>query len=245
MNKIKILGLMVMLLILVACGSGENEGVGAFAYQSDGLPDGPIVYIFNAHPLEMIGSTFADLFVGEMNVVELSHLLAEKLESHGISSLIEERCTNERLLANGWGFYRSYDATRYFLYDVKENHPSLQFFIDLHRDGIPHQYARADINGQPYAQVLFVVGTDNPAGYGASYEMARTLHNMMEERRPGISRGIWFSGGEGRNGVYNQDLSSAIQLIEMGTVETTVEEAMNTLIILAEVIAEFIQLSNL
>jgi len=232
--------------MLVACSSGDLEEVEEVdvAWRAELLGDGPNVYIFNTHPLEMIGSTFADLFVGEMNIVELSHILANRLESLGISTLVEERCTNERLLTNGWRFYRSYYASRYFLYDVTERYPSLQFFVDLHRDGIPHQYARVDIDNRPYARVLFVVGTDNPIGYDASYEMARTLHDMMEERRPGISRGLWLSGGEGRNGVYNQDFASTLQLIELGTVETTTYEAMNTIEILAEVLAEFIQLNG-
>ena len=228
------------MLILVACRGEEiEESVVASDVFPPEITD-PIIYLYNAHPREMIGSSFADLSIGEMSVVELSHLLADHLESYGVSSLVELRCVTERLRANDWGFNRSYSAARHFLSDVIEWYPSLRLFIDLHRDGIAHYLASVDIDNRSYAQVLFVIGTDNPDGYRANYEVARTLHYMMEERRPGISRGIFLSGGAGRNGIYNQDLASTVQLIEVGTVETTVEEAMNTIEILAEVIAEFI-----
>jgi len=202
--------------------------------------DEPLVYIFNTNPQEMIGSTFADLRVGEMNIVELSHIMALIFEEHGIPSLVEDRDVRDILRANGWNFGSSYRASRIFIEERIHQYPTLQFFFDLHRDGIAHDIARADIDGRPYARILFVIGVDNPVGYTENYLMARRLHNMLEELRPGISRGIFISGGSGRNGIYNQDVASTMQLIEIGTVETTIEEAMNTMEILADVLVEYI-----
>ena len=204
--------------------------------------DEPLVYIFNSHPQEMIGSTFADLRIGEMNVVELSHMMATIFEEHGIPSLVEDRDVRDVLRANSWNFAASYRASRIFIEERIHQHPTLQFFFDLHRDGIAHDIARIDINGRPYARILFVIGVDNPVGYAQNYQMARKLHNMLEEVRPGISRGIFISGGVGRNGIYNQDIASSLQLIEIGTVETTLEEAMNAMEILADVLATYILL---
>ena len=202
--------------------------------------DEPLVYIFNSHPSEMIGGTFADLRIGEMEITELSHVMANIFEDYGISSLVEDRDVRDVLRSNNWNFAASYQASRIFIEERIHQHPTLQFFFDLHRDGIAWDLARADINGRPYARIIFVIGSENSAGYEENYEMARRLHDMLEERRPGISRGIMVSGGPGRNGVYNQDLASTMQLIEVGTVETTVEEAMNTMEILADVLAEYI-----
>ena len=202
--------------------------------------DEPLVYIFNSHPAEMIGGTFADLRIGEMNVIEFSHIMANIFEEHGIPSLVEDRDVRDVLRTNGWNFASSYRASRIFIEERIHQYPTLQFFFDLHRDGIAWDLARTDINGRPYARVLFVIGVDNPVGYTENYQMARRLHNMLEEQRPGISRGIFISGGSGRNGIYNQDIASTIQLIEIGTVETSVEEAMNTMEILADVLAEYI-----
>ena len=202
--------------------------------------DEPLVYIFNSHPAEMIGGTFADLRIGEMNVTDFSHILAHILTKQGIPLLVEDRDVRDVLRANGWNFAASYQASRIFLEERIHQYPTLQFFFDLHRDGIAWDLARAEINGRPYARVLFVIGTDNPVGYAKNYQMARRLHDMLEEQRPGISRGIMPSGGIGRDGIYNQDVASTLQLIEIGTVETTVEEAMNTMEILAIVLAEYI-----
>ena len=200
----------------------------------------PLVYIFNSHPAEMIGGTMADLTIGEMNIVSLSHVMGNIFEEYGIPSLVEDRNVIDVLRANNWNFAASYRASRIFIEERIHQYPTLQFFLDLHRDGIPHELARVDINGRPYARIIFVIGSDNPAGYEENYRMAQQLHDLLEERRPGISRGIMVSGGPGRNGIYNQDIAPTMQLIEVGTVETTIEEAMNSMEILADVLAEYI-----
>jgi len=202
--------------------------------------DEPLVYIFNSHPGEMIGGTFADLSIGEMNIACLSHEMALIFEEHGIPSLVEDRDVRDIMRTNGWNFAASYQASRIFIEERIYQYPTLQFFFDLHRDSIAWDLARIDIDGRPYARILFVIGADNPAGYAQNYQMARRLHDMLEEHRPGISRGIMTSSGSNRNGVYNQDVASTLQLIEIGAVETTVEEAMNTMEILGDVLAEYI-----
>jgi len=202
--------------------------------------DEPLVYIFNSHPSEMIGGTFADLSIGELNITCLSHEMALIFEEHGIPSLVEDRDVRDIMRANGWNFAASYQASRIFIEERIHQYPTLQFFFDLHRDSVAWDLARVDIDGRPYARILFVIGGNNPAGYAQNYQMARRLHDMLEEHRPGISRGIMTSSGSGRNGVYNQDVASTLQLIEIGAVETTVEEVMNTIDILGDVLAEYI-----
>ena len=204
------------------------------------LEGDPIVYIYNSHPNEMIAGTFADLSVGEMNIVDLSHIMAAHFSGQGIPTLVEERNVVDVLRANNWNFAQSYDASRQFLVDQMNTHNSLQFFFDLHRDGIARDLATLYKGETSYARVLFVIGANNPAGSNPNYQMARQLHNMLEERVPGISRGISVQGGGGMNGIYNQDVASTVQLIEIGTVETTTEEALRTTAILSEILAEYI-----
>ena len=202
--------------------------------------DEPLVYFFNAHPHEMIGGTFADLNVGEMNIREISHLFANIFQDFGIPSLVENQDVRDVIRSNNWSFVDSYRAARLFLEERIHQYPSLQFFFDIHREGIAHDLARIDINGRPYARILFVIGADNPVGYSENYQIARTLHQMLEEARPGISRGISVQGGPFNNGIYNQDVAPTLQVFEIGTVETTIEEAINTVEIFAEVLATFI-----
>jgi len=238
----------LLIFVIVSRSSGESVermDVVKSAVEFDFTPKlAGFVYLFNAHPLEMIGSTYDDQFVGEMSIVEASHVLAGHLESHGILTLVEERCVNAKLDENGWDYEMSYYAASYFVRDVIERYPNLDFFVDLHRDGVAHGDATAEIDGVLYAQVLFVIGTDNPVGYSASYAVAMELHHMLEERRPGISRGVFLSGGEGRDGIYSQDVSPMVQVIELGTVSSTVEEVNRTVEVLAEVLAEYVLLIN-
>jgi len=244
--------LILLIFVIVSCMGNRNNDQDEDIYTEEltdtevstddehAITTAPIVYIFNSHPLEMIGSTYDNLFEGDMSIVELSHVLAGHLESHGIRTVVEERSVDERLSENDWGFYRSYYAARAFILDAKAYHPSLEFFIDLHRDGIPHRYATASIAGESYARILFVIGAENPEGYAANYAVARQLHDRLEARKPGISRGIFFSGGSGRDGIYSQDISPMIQLIELGTYSSTVDEVSRTIEVLAEVLAAYI-----
>jgi len=241
-------GLIVLIFVIGSCGNGSNGiekresklYIEIIPFEFEQAEATPLVYLFNSHPLEMVGAISGNPYMGEMNIVELTHILADHLESHGIPTLVEYRCVDVKLYENNWEFYMSYYAARYFVLDAIEKHPSLAFFIDLHRDGVPHDYATASIAGQSYARILFVIGTNNPQGYAASYAMARKLHHLLEEQRPGISRGIFFSGGTGRDGIYSQDISPMLQLIELGTYTSTIEEVSRTVEVLAEVLAEHI-----
>lgn len=241
--------LIVLLIIIVSCKNNntyekiaqEDSGEDLEIDQVDEVVGFyPIIYIFNSHPSEMIGATHEVLDDGEMYVVEVSHMLAERLENYGLPTLVEERCVNEKLLEQGLQFPMAFQAANEFVKQAKSQHPSIEFFIDLHRDGISHTYATVEIEGNNYARILFVIGTDNPNGYQESYEVANQLHNLLEKIYPGISRGILFSGGAGRDGIYNQDITPKLQLIEVGTVDSTVEEISRTIDVLATVLATHI-----
>ena len=56
-----------------------------------------------------------------------------------------------------------------------------------------------------------------------------------------MSKGIYQKGGEGVNGVYNQDFSSNSLLIEIGGVDNRIEEVMNTTVLLSNIISEVIK----
>jgi len=200
----------------------------------------PIVYLFNTHPHEMIGApSLARYREGTVNILEFTHMLANIFADYRIPVLVEDRDVRDVLNRNGWHFNQSYEVSRMFVEERYHQYPSLQFFFDIHRDGVPDNVARANINGQNYARIIFVIGFENPH-FEENYEMAMQLHELLEARRPGISRGIFPSFGVGRHGVYNQDISPKLQLIEIGSAQSTKEEMIRTTQILAEVLAEYI-----
>ena len=92
--------------------------------------------------------------------------------------------------------------------------------------------------GKSYAKIAFVIGRNNP-NYEKNAALANKLHQAIEKKYPGLSRGVMKQGGAGHNGVYNQDLSSNALLIEIGGVDNTFEEMYLTVDVFADVFSEF------
>lgn len=88
--------------------------------------------------------------------------------------------------------------------------------------------------------MLFVVGTDNPNNI-LNKDTTSKLNEIIKSKVPNISRGIVYHGGKGFNGVYNQDVSSEVFLIEVGGKDNTKEEVENTIEVLNNAIVEYIK----
>ena len=61
----------------------------------------------------------------------------------------------------------------------------------------------------------------------------------MEEKYPGISRGVFIKGKNEGNGVYNQDLTNKSMLLEFGGVGNNMEELNRSIEAFAEVFSEY------
>ena len=64
---------------------------------------------------------------------------------------------------------------------------------------------------------------------------------MINNKYPGLSRGVIKKQGAGVNGVYNQDISPKSMLIEIGGYENTFEEVMCTVEALSKILYEYIK----
>ncbi len=104
--------------------------------------------------------------------------------------------------------------------------------IDFHRDGVSRNITTADIEGVKKGRILMVVGSGHEK-WRQNLQIARMLHERLEEVAPGLSRGV-----KERSFVYNQDLHLGALLIEIGGHENSLEEAENSLPYLAKAIAE-------
>lgn len=191
----------------------------------------PIIYIYNTHQTE----TYADY-----SVYDAAYLLKEKLNQAGLSSYLEEQSMKVFLDTNGLKYYNSYTASRNYLDLAKNNYSSLKYFFDIHRDSVSKDISTITYNGKSYAKVLFVVGTDNPNN-ALNKETTNKLNEIIKSKVPNISRGIVYHGGKGFNGVYNQDVSSEVFLIEVGGKDNTKEEVENTIEVLNNAIVEYIK----
>lgn len=203
----------------------------------------PCIYIYNSHQLENYKNTNLEIYGITPNVLMASYLFKEKLNKLGISTIVEETNLSEFLRINNWDYSSSYKASRIFMLDKINKYNSLVYLIDLHRDSVGRNLTTINIKGKNYAKVLFVVGKDYN-GYEKNLELANRVSDLINKHYPGLSKGILKKGGNGVNGIYNQDLSSNSMLIELGGIENDINEVLNTLDALSVVFNELVKGEN-
>lgn len=219
-----------------------EEAESASSYIEDPNPSSnsePIVYLYNSHQLENYSSEYLKIYGITPNVQMGSYLLKERLNEGGISTIVEETDITNALKSKGWAYYKSYDVTRELIVKAKEEYPSLKYFIDIHRDSISKSATTINIGDKYYAKILFVLGLEYDT-YEQNLILMEQVNNKAQELYPGLSRGILKKEGQNVNGVYNQDIDSNVILIEVGTVDNTIEEVYNTMNALSEVLIQII-----
>ena len=200
----------------------------------------PLIYIYNTHQSEeYCGSDTINNGICP-TVTMNNYILKDILEEKGYTTLVEERSIKDILTLNNLNYSGSYIASRIYLDDVRNRFPSLKYFIDIHRDSVEKSKTTINLNDKNYAKVLFIVGLENE-NYEANYEFMSKINSLLDERYNGLSKGILQKGGVGVNGVYNQDVSPRTILIEIGGVENTIEEVMNTAQVVGEILTEVIK----
>lgn len=183
----------------------------------------PLVYIYNTHPTEYYAQTNFEVFNIVPTVVTASYILEEYLESLGINVIVEENSVADYLSENNMAYSESYDASRVFLTQAIETYPSLEYFIDIHRDAATKETTTTSIDGESCIKLMFVVGKEYDT-YEKNYELAQSVNNKILEISSDFSRGISLKEGSGVNGVYNGDVDENVLLVEAGAQYNTIDE---------------------
>lgn len=191
----------------------------------------PVLYLYNTHQQEGYY---------EYSVYDATKKLSENLDKKGIKNIFEMQSISTFLQTNNLKYYKSYEASRNYLTLAVKNYPSLNYFIDIHRDSVSKNISTITYNGKNYAKVLFIIGTEN-ANYSLNYDTTSKINDMLKNIVPDISRGIMQKGGKGVNGIYNQDISKNVVLIEVGGKENTKEEVDNTMGLIEKVLERLIK----
>ena len=199
----------------------------------------PIIYIYNSHQLENYNSDNLSIYGITPNVLMASYLLKEKLNDNGLSTIVEDTNITEFLELNNWDYSASYKASRIFMLDKKNTYPSIKYYIDLHRDSVGKDLTLTTINNKNYARILFVVGLEHN-NYQKNLDLANNLNGLFNQMYPGLSRGVYKKEGINVNGIYNQDISENVMLIEVGGVDNNIEEVMNTVNAISDVLVKFV-----
>ena len=201
--------------------------------------DNPLVYIYNSHQLENYNNSNLEIYGITPNVLMASYLLKEKLNARGISTIVEDTNLTEFLEINNWDYSNAYRASRIFMLDKKNTYNSLKYYIDIHRDSVGKKLSTVTINNKDYARILFVVGLEHK-NYQKNLDLANDINNLFNKYYNGLSRGVMTKEGSGVNGIYNQDISSNVMLIELGGVDNNIDDVLNTINAISHILSMYI-----
>ena len=189
----------------------------------------PKIYIYNTHPTEEYkASNILELSI-QPNVIMNDYILKDLFEEKGYSTVVETTSVKDILNNNHWNYASSYKASRILLEQSVLTYPTLEYFIDVHRDSLSRDKTVIEIENKVYAKLLFIVGLENP-NYQENLSFTEKIHNKINEKYPNLSKGIYKKSGPGVNGVYNQDFHKNTILIEVGGYENTTTEVLNSLL---------------
>lgn len=202
------------------------------AYKDIVLTDKPIVLIVHTHATECYTSGTDGAYekneptrsdnTGE-NVVAVGKALADTLKNFGIPVLHSETLHDKK------SFLNAYTSSLNEVNRILGENPSIRFVIDLHRDAIESGSGEktapvTQIAGENYAQLMFVIGTNEAGFKHPDWEdnlcFALDMQKTMDKSFPGIMRPINL-----RSVSFNEQLSSGYVLLEAGASGNTLEEA--------------------
>ncbi len=196
------------------------------------VTDLPLVAFYSTHSSETYqltdGNAHAKGKAGA--ILEVAQAFAKDIETkYRIPTVFSDKI-------HDLAFNKSYVESEKTVLDFLKNYKSLKILLDIHRDSsLPRDRTKVQINGKSCAKVLIVVGTDARASHPKWREnlaFARKVAAKMDQLYPGLSRGISVKQGR-----YNQQYKTTALLMEIGSVNNTKEEALNSVSLLADVMA--------
>ena len=219
-----------------------NESLGDYVEDPAPLSNSskPTVYLYNTHQTESYNKQIMEAYNISPTVMIASYMLRERLNSLGINTIVETAEIKKVLNANNWVYSDSYKASRLLLDKAIKDNPTLEIFIDIHRDSSIYQSTTLIDRDKSYAKCLFVVGLDYQ-NYERNLKNAEHLNEIIKSYNSNISRGVLKKSGVGVNGIYNQDFHNNTFLIEIGGQYNNIDEVRNTINLLANSIKKYIE----
>lgn len=160
------------------------------------------------------------------NVVQTGKVIAETLSDFGIPAVHCETLHDKE------SFINAYSESAKSVKEYLEQYPSIKFVLDVHRDAIVRDdgesiSACTEIAGQDFAQIMFVVGSNeqghNHPLWKDNLSLALHLQQSISETYPSLCRSINL-----RSVPFNQQLSDGYLLVEIGTSANTLDEALRS-----------------
>lgn len=159
--------------------------------------------------------------------------LTNQLKSFG-KTVIHDKTYHDYPSYNG-----SYSRSLATAQKVLSENQDAQIVIDLHRDAIADEnYAPKVKIGEEYvSQLMFVIGSDGAGSdhhnWSENLKFAIKVQKKANEMYPGLFKPIIL-----RNSEYNQHVSKAACIIEVGATGNTLEESIGAMKYLAKIMQE-------
>lgn len=200
------------------------------------------IMIFHTHTCESYTATekFNYTQTGTYRTTDLNYNVARvgtELKNQLLSynyNVIHDTTYHDYPAYNG-SYDRSLNTVRNLLLTNKDT----DVIFDLHRDAIAdYSYAPTVKIGEEYcAQLMFVIGTDGGGlehpNWQQNLKFAVKIQEKANELYPGLFKPIVL-----RNSRYNQHLSKAAGIIEVGATGNTMEQCLTSMKYLAKVVSE-------
>lgn len=192
------------------------------------LPEEAIVLIYNTHTGETFSMTDRTerLDGRQGGVVTVAAALQAALENeHGIKTIRSDRI-------HDISYDNAYDESEKTLGELLAAAPKTKVVLDIHRDAAKsREQSLVKINGENVAPLLFITGPG--LRYPTNYAFSTRLAAKANELYPGLSLGVTVKNSE-----YNQHLHPQTVLVEIGTSNNSLEEALRSAALFADVLAQ-------
>ena len=164
----------------------------------------------------------------ENNVVAVGDALAWELACLGVE-VIHDRTYNDYPDYNS-----SYAVARGKIQDYLEQYPSIVMVLDLHRDALEKPVRETvELEGQTVAPLMLVIGTDEGGlkhpNWADNLSCGLKLQALANRETPGLFKRISF-----RKERFNGDMTGGSLIVEVGSTENTLPEAVAAMPYLAQ-----------
>ncbi len=213
--------------------------------------NGPLVLILHTHASEaylapqvsyLTGNIGREIYSNEQNrsVISVGEALCQVLNQNGISAV---HCSDQH--GKNGTLQNSYQGAADCIEKYLKIYPTIQYVIDLHRDGILSGNGElirtvTSHKEESYGQIMAVVGTDGNGtehpNWQTNLSLALRLSEGLENCVGNICRPISL-----RNASYNQELAPNALLLEIGSAGNTQEEAIRSAKLVGMVLSDLIK----
>lgn len=194
--------------------------------------------------IPMVKSRYGKTLVyhSNSNIMEFKDVIKNDFALNSIDTEFLGVDSMEKIKKTNRTFSEAYNVVRPYLVNQIQNN-NYDIVIDLHRDSAKRDISTLKYKNDTYSKLYFIVGEDNPNS-PLNRALADNISSKLNKLIPGLSRGVVGKKGEYVDGIYNQDLSKNMILVELGGIENTEEEVNRTISVLSRAISIVLQESS-